>query len=171
MPPSFTIRATQEADWPDVRRFRLEMLADTPIAFSETIETADTFDEAEWRMRARRGEGEHGTTVVAIDDASGRWIGTMGGFVPALAGPLLVGVFVSREFRGHESGVADALLDAIEHWARSEGDALNLNVHEQNSRAIAFYRRRGYELTGRAHPYGLDPGCLELEMKRQLASA
>jgi ribosomal protein S18 acetylase RimI-like enzyme len=56
----------------------------------------------------------------------------------------------------------------VEDWARGEGNALTLLVHEDNDRAIAFYRRRGYELTGRTVPYNLDPSKNELEMRRTL---
>ena len=170
MPSSFTVRTTRESDWPEVRKIRLEMLADTPIAFSETVQTAAILDEAEWRRRAGRGEGVRCTTVVAIDDTSGRWIGSMGGFVPDrnTGGPLLVGVWVHPEFRGRTFAVADVLLDAIEDWARDRGDSLTLYVHERNAPAMAFYRRRGFTLTGAAHPYNLDPSCIELEMRHAL---
>jgi ribosomal protein S18 acetylase RimI-like enzyme len=41
-------------------------------------------------------------------------------------------------------------------------------VHEDNDRAIAFYRRRGYELTSRTIPDNLDPTRNELEKRTAL---
>ena len=65
--------------------------------------------------------------------------------------------------------MADALLDGVERWARRGGlTELWLEVHEANPRAQAFYRRRGYALTGDTRPYDLDPSGNELEMHRTL---
>lgn len=165
-----TIVSPTEADWQRVRDLRLEMLRDTPIAFLETIEAAEANTEDVWKMRANRGSTPDSVQLVAVA-ASGRWVGTMSGIVDRLdvGGPLLVGVYISPAFRGRDVGVADALLDAIEGWARGLGTTLTLHVHEDNTRAIAFYRRRGYTLTGRTIPYNLDPTRNELEMRRSLS--
>jgi GNAT superfamily N-acetyltransferase len=162
-----SIISPTETDWQRVRDLRLEMLRDTPIAFMETVEAAEANSEAVWRMRANRGSTPDSVQLVAVD-AGGRWVGTMSGIVDRfqVGGPLLVGVFVSPSFRGREAGVTDALLDAVEEWARAHGSTLTLHVHEDNDRAIAFYRRRGYGLTGRTIPYNLDPTKNELEMRR-----
>ncbi len=50
-------------------------------------------------------------------------------------GPLLVGVNVAPDFPASESGLTDALLAAIDDWARTERDQSTLHVHEENSRA------------------------------------
>lgn len=164
-----TITTPTPSDWERVRDLRLEMLRDTPIAFMETVERAEANSEAEWRMRANRGSTPDSVQLVAVD-ASGAWVGTMSGFVDRAetGGPLLVGVYVSPGFRGSDAGVTDALLDAVEEWARSLSDALTLHVHEDNSRAIAYYRRRGYTPTGHTVPYNLDPSKNEIEMRRAL---
>jgi len=164
----FRIRATQVDDWQEVRALRLEMLRDTPIAFGETLQDALGHSDGEWRMRAARGTAEHGIARVAIDPA-GRWVGTMGGYVPDPAtGALLVGVYVTPDHRGRAAGVFDALLAAIQDWARGEGDRLTLHVHEDNSRARAAYLRRGFTETGRKVQYVLDSSAMEIEMVKPL---
>lgn len=164
----YRIRRTDESDWREVRTLRLEMLEDTPIAFGETLQDAHGHAESEWRMRGARGSAEHGITLAAIDPA-GRWVGTMAGYVPDPAtGPLLVGVYVSPGHRGRDAGVFDTLLGAIEEWARGEGEALTLHVHEDNARARAAYLRRGFIETGRRMPYVLDAGAQEIEMVKRL---
>ncbi|MCR6493992.1 GNAT family N-acetyltransferase [Cellulomonas sp. P24] len=170
MTPPFIVRRTSEADWQNVRDLRLEMLADTPLAYGETVEAALSRPEPEWRIRAARGDGPGTTAVVAIDTITGRWIGTMGGFLGGFGstGPLLVGVYVAPGSRGRAAGVADALLDAVEDWARGHGSTLSLHVHEDNTRAIAFYERRGFTFTGVSAPYDLAPSRRELEMQRTL---
>ncbi|RII42418.1 GNAT family N-acetyltransferase [Galactobacter valiniphilus] len=162
------VRPTTEDDWELVRELRMRALADTPKAYLETLEEAYHHDEAEWRMRAARGVNDHGTSLIA-EDEHGRWLGGMGGFVPDEAvGPLLVGVFVDPSARGRGAGVADALLDGIEAWARTRGDALTLHVHEENPRAIAFYERRGFVADGVRIPYPLAEGEWELQMVKRL---
>jgi GNAT superfamily N-acetyltransferase len=167
----YLIRRTTPDDWRQVRELRLEMIRDTPAAYVETLEQAEAHDEAEWRLRGARGHAEHGISIVAVAP-SGRWVATMGGFVPdAASGPLLVGVYVAPDVRGREVGLADAMLTTIEDWARTEGDRLTLHVHEDNARARAFYLRRGFVATGRTLPYPLAPEQSEVEMVRDLGSA
>ena len=67
-----------------------------------------------------------------------------------------------RGARGEQPN--SALLDAVLVWAREHGDALRLEVHEENARAIAAYERRGFRRTGVSRPYNLDPRALEIEM-------
>jgi len=165
--PTYSLRSTVDSDWREVRDLRLEMIRDTPTAYMESLEEALQRDEAEWRMRGRRGSADHGTAIVAID-SSGRWIGTMAGYVDPAVGALLVGVYVAPDFRGRDAGVTSALLLAVEAWARSEGDQLTLHVHEHNSRAIAAYENRGFTATGESIPYNLDPTTNELEMVKAL---
>jgi ribosomal protein S18 acetylase RimI-like enzyme len=81
---------------------------------------------------------------------------------------MLVGVFVDPAARGRHEGVADALLDGIIDWARGLGTTLTLDVHADNTRAIAFYTRRGFIDTGVTMPYELEPGGTENEMRLAL---
>jgi GNAT superfamily N-acetyltransferase len=161
------VRPIVEADWERFRALRLEMLADTPIAYLETLETAQGRPDRHWRDAAR-GRGD-GVRLVA-ETADGRWLGTMGGVLDG-GSPTLVAVYVTPSARGRGRGVADALLDAIEAWAYRHGDTLRLEVHEENVRARAFYESRGFVLTGRTVPYPLPPSALELEMVKALAPA
>ncbi|MDO9397344.1 MAG: GNAT family N-acetyltransferase, partial [Herbiconiux sp.] len=166
--PRFTIRRTVEDDWPEVRRLRLEMLADTPIAYLETLAQGERRSEAEWRAWARGGSSTDSITVVAVDEA-GRLVATMMSRVPGGAsGAYLYGVYVAPAFRGREVGVTDALLARVEEWAAEQGDSLSLEVHEQNGRAIAAYRSRGFEPTGVTRPYPLDAAQREIEMRKPL---
>ena len=164
----FLIRSTVDDDWREIRELRLEMIRDTPTAYTETLETALGHDEAEWRMRGARGASGNGIAIAAIAE-SGRWIGTMAGFVPDPdTGPILVGVYVSPDFRGNTVGLTDALLMSVESWARTESTQLTLHVHEDNIRARTAYERRGFVVTGHTVEYNLDPTKKELEMVKTL---
>ncbi len=166
--PGLRIRAMVEDDWAKLRDLRVEMLADTPIAFEERLSTAQSRVEHEWRARAARGSTVGSTTLVA-ELPDGRWVGTMGAYVPPGATlPYLVAVYVAPSHRGSDAGVADALLTAIEEWARARADTLVLEVHESNGRARAYYTRHGFTETGRTRPYPFDTIRNELEMVKRL---
>lgn len=160
------IVAVTERDWRRLRDLRLQALADTPYAFVETFVNAVAQTEEDWRQRARRSEGTDQTGVAAVD--GDRWVGTMRAAVMDEK-PVLLSVFVAPSHRGRQHGVTDALLDAIESWVRAQGfGELYLDVHEDNARAQAFYRRRGYAFTGAREPYPLNPAQQELQMRRDL---
>jgi GNAT superfamily N-acetyltransferase len=164
----FITRRTTADDWHSVRALRLEMLADTPIAYSDTLALAETYDESEWRMRAARGSAETSIQVVAIT-LDGSWIGTMGSYLDqTVGGPILVGVYVVPEYRGEKCGVTDALFVAVEGWARERSDRMWLEVHEDNARARAAYAKRGWIDTGQTRPYEHDPSRSELQLVKRL---
>jgi GNAT superfamily N-acetyltransferase len=168
MAEGLIVRRTVETDWPEVRALRLEMLADTPLAYLETLAHAERRPEAEWRSWAREGSSEQSITAVAITD-SGRWVATMMSKVPfGATTPFLFGVYVAPDFRGRAAGVTDAVLTRVEAWARTRGDTLTLEVHEDNARARAAYANRGFVETGVTKPYPLDLSRNEIEMVKRL---
>ncbi|MFJ3792173.1 GNAT family N-acetyltransferase [Kitasatospora sp. NPDC090091] len=167
---AYRIERIGTEDWEHLRKVRLAQLLDTPMAFMETHETALAFGEDEWRSRTARVNEPGCIGLVAVDGA-GEWVGTMISFTTGPESAVLVGVWVDPEHRGRGRGVTDRLLDGIVAWARTEAGArrLVLTVHEENPRATAFYRRRGFEFTGESEPYKLDPDSLLVEMALPLA--
>jgi GNAT superfamily N-acetyltransferase len=166
------IRPIVQSDWREYRDIRLRMLAEIPLAFGETLSTAQRRGEVAWRHRASSNPTGTSIRLVAIDSDSGEWAGTMGGFLSPDDGnrAVLVGVYVAPAYRGSESGVTDALLAGVENWAHRFGDTLLLHVHEENARARAAYAKRGFTLTGVTLPYVLDTTSLEVEMIKNLTS-
>jgi ribosomal protein S18 acetylase RimI-like enzyme len=160
----------RESDWERLRDLRLEMLADTPKAYVETLAAAQAYDEEDWRFRARRSSEPGSFGVVAVDRGLDLFVGTMSAFTEPESGrAFLVAVYVAPGYRGHASAAADLMLDQVEAWAAAQGqERLTLHVHEDNARAIAFYLKRGYDFTGVEVPYELDATERELEMSREL---
>lgn len=164
----FTVRPIAGADWWQYREIRLEMLEDSPTAYVERLSSALELSDDEWMQRAARAWSPTNARLAAIT-ADGTWIGSMGAFVPeGTTEPIVVGVYVTPAWRGDAHGVTDALLAAVEDWARERSQSIMLEVHEDNARALAAYAKRGYRLTGNTRPYDLDPGSNELEMRKTL---
>ena len=154
-------------DWQDYRELRLEMLLDAPEAY--WTEHADVVgrSEEEWRRSAHPG-----TFHARV---GGRPVGTWTMVPP---GPqdegllpddlLVVAVYVRPQWRSR--GVLDALAAAALPVAREQGaKRWVLQALETNARAIAAYRRLGFELTGRhlQHP---TRGTRDLEMELPLST-
>lgn len=165
-----TLRRVTEKDWARLRAVRLEMLADTPTAYLETLADARARGEAEWRFRARRGaDGQENFAVAASDPAGGeRWVAYMACFVDAPGRAHLVSVYVAPGQRG--TGLAERMVVEVCRWARDDVGAnrMHLYVHEDNARARSFDRRLGFTETGGTMPYDLDPTKLEIEMEISL---
>jgi GNAT superfamily N-acetyltransferase len=167
------VRATAD-DWAAMRDIRLEMLADTPLAYLETLATAEARTEPEWRERARQhtlpGSLVLGALAPPTDGAGTgrRWVGTMSGYRRPEGVPCLASVYVAPAHRGTD--LPRRLLAEVVAWARDEvgADQLLLEVHEHNPRARRFYEREGFVLTGGWTPYRLDPSTRDLEMALDL---
>jgi ribosomal protein S18 acetylase RimI-like enzyme len=158
-----------------LKNIRLEMLADTPMAYVENLDAARRQTDTQWQQRAASMCGDGNVTLVADggkDDH--RLYGLMRVVLkhpqdPGLAPvAMLISVYVAPEHRG--LGLADELLNAACRVAGESlgADRLEVGVHEDNARAQAVYSRHGFELTGASRPYPQDPAKLELVMERLL---
>ena len=137
------LRTTSD-DWELVRSVRLAALLDAPYAFRRTYAEALENTEDVWRQQAgdrtaldlpsvtyvaRRPDGSGCGMAVGIDDGERTHV---------------VAVWVAPDARG--TGVVDRLMDAVRDW--SPRDVLTLTVADGNERALAAYRRHGYEVVG-----------------------
>ncbi len=173
------VRRVQSHEWNQVRDLRVEALRDpdAATAFLESIDDAEQRDDAFWQQRAAdAAAGDAAAQFVAVH--SNRWVGTATGLGRA-AGSVdhldrtvtsarvdVVGVYVHPGHRG--AGIIDRLLDAIAEWARDSGyRALTLDVHVDNVRAQAAYRRCGFIDTGARFMGPIGP---ELELERPLST-
>ena len=169
MDEQIAVRRVTEEDWPLLRAVRLEMLADSPSAYLETVAHAEACSEQEWRFRAGRGStGATNLAIAAPAESRDRLVAYMACFVDGPLRAHLVSVYVAPAHRG--TGLAARMVDQVLQWARDDAGAhtLHLYVHEANPRARAFYRRLGFAETGSSLPYELNPAELDLEMDMSL---
>lgn len=164
------VRLQTAADWTKVRDLRLEMLADTPLAYLERLEDAMRLSDADWQQRISTwapGRGE----AFALVDADDHWLGQVSVQLDRWSATPRVwvgAVYLTPAARGR--GGAEMLMKAAADWATALGlDELWLEVNDHNPRAIAFYERSGWQRTGSTRPYPLDPeGSSEIEMVKRL---
>jgi GNAT superfamily N-acetyltransferase len=176
------IRRVTADDWRRVRDLRLAALRDpdTAIAFLDTYERAAARPDEFWRQRAAgsaasaAGGARGGSAAQLVAVVDGEWVGTVTvlvqeagdtdhlGLEVAERRATLVGVYLDAAHRG--SGIIAQLIEAATAYTAEQGLAeLTLDVHRDNARAQAAYRRSGFRPTGREFTGPIGP---ELEMAR-----
>ncbi|WP_328369702.1 GNAT family N-acetyltransferase [Micromonospora zamorensis] len=160
------IRRGRTEDAARMRALRLEMLADAPLAFLETLADAAARPHNEYAARvAYTSAGPNNAQFVA--DPGGRLVGHAGGTVtpdePGLT--VIYAVYVTPTWRG--SGLLGDLIDGVAAWSRACGrPELLLEVVVGNDRAYRAYQRLGFKDTGVRVPHPKIPALNELQMRR-----
>ncbi|MFI9360693.1 GNAT family N-acetyltransferase [Kitasatospora sp. NPDC053057] len=156
----YLIRRVTGTEHRELRAIRLEALRDSPMAFGSSYDDTAALPDDVWQQRAAvEASAVDSATFIAADDA-GNWLGIAGvGPLPDVPDHVHIhSVYVRPEHRGPTGPAAD-LMRAGVRYAQVHTDVrwLTLGVHEGNERALAFYRRLGFEPTGKVVPYALDP--------------
>ncbi|MBU2663179.1 GNAT family N-acetyltransferase [Actinoplanes bogorensis] len=165
---SWNVRRVTSQDAARMRALRLEMLADSPLAFLETLAQAAQRSHESYRQRiAQASTGDSVAQFVAAPADDGRLIGHAGGTVaPDFPGETVIfAVYVTPAYRGGKV-VAD-LIEAVTDWSRAAGrDRTLLEVVVGNDRALRAYEKLGFSDTGERVPHPVIPTLTELRMRR-----
>ncbi|MFC9995586.1 GNAT family N-acetyltransferase [Nocardia sp. NPDC127526] len=139
------LRVLSPDDWKLWRRLRLAALAEAPYAFGSRLEDWQGEGDREERWRDRLSiPGSRNLIAMVDDEPVGMASGIPG---PEFDAAELISMWVAPVGRG--LGVGDRLMRGVEEWAVETGArSLRLTVAPGNSRAIALYRRNGFEATG-----------------------
>lgn len=165
------VRRIGPDDWEVSRQVRLTALAEAPYAFMSTLAREQQFDDHVWRDRL--GSPAAATFLAWVD---GEPVGTATGKIDDPADEFtvqgswqLVGMWVDPCARG--TGVADRLIERVTSHAREQGaTSVTLWVTEVNARALAFYQRIGFVLTGARQPVrASEPDHWEEQMIRHFS--
>lgn len=101
------------------------------------------------RRRIESGRVDDGSAIF-VAEIDGELVGSVGatrGHIRRVRHRASLVIGVRQAFVGH--GIGGLLLEAIEEWARAVGiTRLELTVMAHNARAIALYRRHGFEPEG-----------------------
>src|ERR1700754_304065 len=119
-----TVHRVTPADAARMRALRLEMLADSPLAFLETLAQAAARPHEDYRRRIiQASTGRQVAQFVADPGHRGRLIGHAGGTVlPEEPGVTVVfAVYITPARRG--GPVLAALIEAVAAWSRGAGRA------------------------------------------------
>ncbi|WP_431798628.1 GNAT family N-acetyltransferase [Microbacterium kunmingense] len=171
------VRRVRLHEWAEIRDLRMAAVSDpdAALAFLTTLAEERARDDTAWRERAAGAAlGEDAAQFVAVDGDT--WVGSVSVLLRAsgqrdhldrtVEAPRadVVGVFIAPAARG--AGLLDRLIDAAAAWAAEHGaDALTLDVHRDNARARAAYRRIGFVPTGVEFESVIGP---EIEMRMAL---
>ncbi|MEV0459160.1 GNAT family N-acetyltransferase [Catellatospora methionotrophica] len=155
--PVYTVRRLQVTDWRMFRSLRLEALADTPLGFGETLAEAERLTDADWWHRAEALA--HRTDQAMLVAAAQETLVGMAGVRwrdPQTAE--IVAVYVTPRMRGQRFGLGRLLLDAVHGHVvtTAPGSRIVLYVHPLNARALTFYNRNGFALTGEIRHHRFD---------------
>jgi ribosomal protein S18 acetylase RimI-like enzyme len=159
-PMTYLIRRIAPGEWRELRAIRLEAARDTPTAFSSSYGELASHPDVRWQeWAAAEATADDGATFIACDQ-NGDWVGSVS------AGPLVEvpdhahihAVYVRAGHRG-PTGLGARLVEAAIRFAEQHIDVsrLTLGVHESNDRALAFYQRIGFRMTGKVIPYRPNP--------------
>ncbi|MFD1212234.1 GNAT family N-acetyltransferase [Arthrobacter sp. GCM10027362] len=167
------LRRMVPEDWAVWKDLRLRMLEDFPLGFTESLAQAEQTTDTQWQERAVLSAGKTSVSVLALDSAAEREqaVGTMSCYIEEDGTAWLAAVWVAPGHRG--TGLAPRLLAEILDWVHGQPEvhALKLGVHEDNLRALAFYRRHGFMDRGEREPYLLDATRQEIIMELPLKAA
>jgi GNAT superfamily N-acetyltransferase len=149
-----------------MRALRIEMLADAPLAFLETVAEAAERPHAEYAARiAQVSAGSQVAQFVA--EVGGRFVGHAGGVaVPSAPDTTVIfAVYIQPAHRG--TGILEHLVDGVAAWSRAAGrPTLLLEVVVGNDRAVRAYRKLGFALNGVLAPHPRIHTLMELQMTR-----
>ncbi|GAA1598428.1 GNAT family N-acetyltransferase [Actinoplanes couchii] len=175
---NWTVRRVRPEDAGRMRALRLEMLADSPLAFLETLAQAVARPHESYRQRIRESAEGFGTAQFIADPGGagpggkgpgGPLIGHAGGTVlPEEPGcTIIYAVYLTPAHRGGK--VLGQLIEAVADWSAAAGrDQLMLEVVCGNDRAVRAYQKLGFEDTGVRLPHPTVPVMSELQMRRRV---
>jgi GNAT superfamily N-acetyltransferase len=161
-----TVRRVRPGDAARVRALRLEMLADSPLAYLETLAEAAARPHTEYQARiALMAVGDERGQFIAESD--GRLVGHAGGqrWSTDRNTTVIFAVYVTPSCRG--TGVLERLIEGVAAWSRAAGRSrLLLEVVTGNDRALRAYQRLGFQDSGERVPHPTVPVLTEMRLYR-----
>lgn len=148
-----------------LRRVWLDMLAEAPGVYAETLDEALACGDADWVARAREFT-RWGTAAFAAVDSHGRFVGFVSGYVDREGEERLGQVaflHVVREPGAPTGDVAAALIARLSEWMRDHWVSNMFMSVREESRCADLLRNAGFVETGARRVDTLDEEFDEIE--------
>ncbi|WP_418318892.1 GNAT family N-acetyltransferase [Piscinibacter sakaiensis] len=141
------IRRAVESDAQSLLALREALFAESDYLLWEPGESRVKVEEERKRLRSLDGAGNSICLVAVLDGVPVGFLNAIGFQVNRLAHATKLALAVRRSHWG--KGIGAALLGEAMAWSRAAGLVrVELTVHTSNHRAIALYRRFGFEVEG-----------------------
>jgi RimJ/RimL family protein N-acetyltransferase len=145
--PTVVVRRAEDADSDALLALRVALFAETEFMLWEPGEFRDTAEDERQRIARLNSRTNSLCLVAEHDNQLVGFLNAMGGQVNRLRHSTTLALGVLRSHWGQ--GVATAMLNETLSWSRQAGLArIELNVHTNNLRAVAAYRRAGFQIEG-----------------------
>jgi L-amino acid N-acyltransferase YncA len=145
-----TIRLVKTIDWQTIRDVTLNMLADAPRAFGDTLVKAESREMKEWQHWAKQLSNNPYRCVYIAQDHQGICGFVIGDATFSQLPPgavLAARLWVASHQRG--MGLGRKLMDVVAGWAEEQGmDQVVAEIIDTNLNAVKFYEHLGYHVTG-----------------------
>ncbi|WIM96158.1 GNAT family N-acetyltransferase [Actinoplanes oblitus] len=166
---NWTVRRVTPGDAGRMRALRLEMLADSPLAFLETLAQAAARPHEGYAQRLSMSAEGPELSQFIVDPGDGPLLGHAGG--TAIPDEPLVtvvfSVYLTPASRGGK--LLAQLVEAVADWSTAAGrHELMLEVVAGNGRAVRAYEKLGFEDTGLRLPHPTVPVLTQLQMRRRI---
>ncbi|GIF11132.1 GNAT family N-acetyltransferase [Actinoplanes teichomyceticus] len=166
---SWTVRRVTPQDAGRLRALRLEMLADSPLAFLETLAQAAARSHEGFRQRLAMSASGPDLAQFVVDPGAGPLTGHAGGTAipdePQVT--VVFSVYLTPASRGGK--LLPGLIEAVADWSTAAGrHELMLEVVVGNDRAVRAYQKLGFEDTGLRLPHPTVPVLTQLQMRRRI---
>lgn len=144
---AISVRKAETLDAAAILDLRSRIVSETAFMLLEPGELQDSVDDEAKRID-RLNSRDNCLMIVA--ESSGRVIGYLaayGGETRRIRHRATIALGVAKECWGQ--GAATAMLNFVLHWSREQKlRRIELTVHTTNNRAIAVYKRCGFQIEG-----------------------
>lgn len=143
-----TVRRLRVGEGQLFRQLRLASLREAPHAFSTSYESALKRSPGSWDEQAdSTAQGADRATFVAFAGELPIGVAALYRCPDGSEMGKLLQVWVDPEYR--HTGIAGHLMDAVFQWASDQSfRSVLATITEGNARALAFYRKYGFEVAG-----------------------
>lgn len=144
----FVLIELAENDWEKFRDIRLESLVSDPYAFGSSFDKEKEYTEEKWRSRLKPYSLDSKQWYSFLQNKDAKIIGMIGAYVPEDDIPIIIGVYVNKNFR--DKGLGTILLNDIINKIRRKTIYIScmLSVNTDQIPAVKLYKKAGFKVIG-----------------------